>query len=85
MTVWQLVEQLIWIIEVYITILKTAVLWQIVDVYKRQEEIVRKRDELLDESSEIYCAAPLTDGKSYAAAQAALKTNEEQFLSLIHI
>ena len=29
MTVWQLVEQLIWIIEVYITILKTAVLWQI--------------------------------------------------------
>ena len=24
---WQLVEQLIWIIEVYITILKTAVLW----------------------------------------------------------
>ena len=29
MTVWQLVEQLIWIIEVYITILKT-------DVYKRQ-------------------------------------------------
>lgn len=32
------------------------------------EEIVRKRDELLDESSEIYCAAPLTDGKSYAAA-----------------
>ena len=39
------------------------------------EEIVRKRDELLDESSEIYCAAPLTDGKSYAAAQAALKTN----------
>ena len=27
------------------------------------EEIVRKRDELLDESSEIYCAAPLTDGK----------------------
>ena len=30
MTVWQLVEQLIWIIEVYITILKTAVLWQIV-------------------------------------------------------
>ena len=25
-----LVEQLIWIIEVYITILKTAVLWQIV-------------------------------------------------------
>ena len=45
------------------------------------EEIVRKRDELLDESSEIYCAAPLTDGKSYAAAQAALKTNEEQFFT----
>lgn len=43
--------------------------------------IVRKRDELLDESSEIYCAAPLTDGKSYAAAQAALKTNEEQFFT----
>lgn len=41
------------------------------------EEIVSKRDELLDESSEIYCAAPLTDGKSYAAAQVALKTNEE--------
>lgn len=45
------------------------------------EEIVRKRDELLDESSEIYGAAPLTDGKSYAAAQAALKTNEEQFFT----
>ena len=45
------------------------------------EEIVRKRDELLDESSGIYCAAPLTDGKSYAAAQAALKTNEEQFFT----
>ena len=28
-----------------------------------------------------YCAAPLTDGKSYAAAQAALKTNEEQFFT----
>lgn len=37
--------------------------------------------ELLDESSEIYGAAPLTDGKSYAAAQAALKTNEEQFFT----
>ena len=33
------------------------------------------------ESSKIYCAAPLTDGKSYAAAQAALKTNEEQFFT----
>ena len=46
------------------------------------EEKVRKRDELLDESSEIYCDAPLTDEKSYAAAQAALKTNEEQFFTL---
>ena len=45
------------------------------------EEIVRKRDELLDESSEIYGAAPLTDEKSYVAAQAALKTNEEQFFT----
>ncbi|MCR0367253.1 hypothetical protein MKD15_20865 [[Clostridium] innocuum] len=35
----------------------------------------------MDESSEIYGAAPLTDGKSYAAAQAALKTNEEQFFT----
>ena len=40
-----------------------------------------KRVELLDECSVIYCAAPLTDGKSYAAAQAALKTNEEQFFT----
>ena len=46
------------------------------------EEIVRKRDELLDESSEIYGAAPLTDGKSYAAAQAALKTNVEKYMYL---
>ena len=30
MTVWQLVERLIWIIEAYIIILKMDVLWQIV-------------------------------------------------------
>ena len=43
MTVWQLVEQLIWIIEVYITILKTAVLWQIVrELWKKK--IIYKND-----------------------------------------
>ena len=40
------------------------------------EEIVRKRDELLDESSEIYCAAPLT--KELAKESFAI---EEQFFT----
>ena len=37
------------------------------------EEIVRKRDELLDESSEIYCAAPLLMGKVMLPTKLRLK------------
>ena len=48
MTVWQLVEQLIWIIEVYITILKTAVLWQIVKRLWEMYDLIRTMGECRD-------------------------------------
>ncbi len=44
-------------------------------------EIRNKRDELQERTSEVYSNSPRTDAKSYAAAQKALKTEEEQTFS----
>lgn len=44
-------------------------------------EIRDKRDELQERTSEVYSNSPRTDAKSYAAAQKALKTEEEQTFS----
>ncbi len=41
-------------------------------------EIMSKRDELQNRTAEIYANSPRTDSKSYAEAQKALKTEEEQ-------
>ncbi len=45
------------------------------------EEIMKKRDELQDRTAEVYSNSPRTDAKSYAQAQKALKTEEEQTFS----
>lgn len=45
------------------------------------EEIVKQRDKLQMRVSEIYNSAPITDSKSYAKAQRALKENEAQFFN----
>lgn len=45
------------------------------------DEIIKKRDELREKTSEIYKIAPITDAKSYALAQKALKNNESQYFS----
>lgn len=45
------------------------------------DEIIEKRNLLIGKCAEIYSTAPLTDAKSYAEAQKALKFNEEQFFS----
>lgn len=42
-------------------------------------QICARRDELQKMTAEVYKAAPKTDKKSYAAAQNALKKEEEQF------
>ena len=42
------------------------------------DEIMKKRDELQERTSNVYSNSPRTDAKSYAAAQKALKTEEEQ-------
>lgn len=44
-----------------------------------ETDIMDKRDKLQERTSKIYKSAPSTDSKSYAAAQKALKYNEEQF------
>ena len=44
-------------------------------------QAVEQRDLLLKETSAIYDDAPLTDGKSYAVAQKALKEDEAQFFT----
>ena len=44
-------------------------------------EICARRDELQAMTAEVYKSAPKTDSKSYAAAQNALKNEEEQFFS----
>ena len=43
--------------------------------------IMKKRDELQERTSKVYSEFPRTDSKSYAAAQKALKTEEEQTFS----
>ncbi|UQZ85394.1 hypothetical protein SK3146_04683 [Paenibacillus konkukensis] len=43
--------------------------------------VMAKRDELQSRTAEIYAQSPRTDYKSYAAAQRALKTEEEQTFS----
>ena len=45
------------------------------------EEIMRKRDELQERTAIVYSNSPRTDSRSYAAAQKALKTEEEQTFS----
>ena len=44
-------------------------------------EICARRDELQAMTAEVYKSAPKTDSRSYAAAQNALKNEEEQFFS----
>lgn len=48
-------------------------------------EIMSKRDELQNRTAEVYSNSPRTDSKSYAEAQKALKTEEEQTFSEIEI
>lgn len=43
--------------------------------------IMKKRDELQERTSQVYSNSPRTDSNSYAAAQKALKTEEEQTFS----
>ena len=50
-----------------------------------EDMIMQKRDELQRETCVIYEQSPKTDAKSYAAAQEALKNNEEQFFRLDEI
>lgn len=45
------------------------------------EDIMARRDELQNRTAEVYAQSPRTDGKSYKAAQKALKTDEEQTFS----
>lgn len=45
------------------------------------EDIIVKRDELQKQTYEVYTNSPKTDAKSYAEAQKALKTEEEQFFT----
>ena len=45
------------------------------------EEITKKRDDLRKKTSKIYENAPLTDARSYAVAQKAIKKGESQFFS----
>ncbi len=46
-----------------------------------EKEIVLQRDDLQERTYEIYKLSPKTDSKSYAAAQKALKFEEEQFFT----
>lgn len=45
------------------------------------EDIMHKRDELQGRTSAVYSDSPRTDARSYAAAQKALKVEEEQTFS----
>ena len=44
-----------------------------------EDEIIRKRDDLLKKTAKVYELAPQTDRRSYLEAQKALKENEVQF------
>ena len=46
-----------------------------------EDDIVDRRNKLMSRTAKVYETAPQTDEKSYAAAQVALKENEEQFFS----
>ena len=46
-----------------------------------EAEIMQKRDDLQNRTAEVYKVAPPTDAKSYAAAQKALKVEEEQYFT----
>ena len=50
-----------------------------------EQEIIIIRDKLQEQTAEIYKSAPVTDAKSYAAAQKALKKEEEQFFTASEI
>ncbi|QTB29078.1 SLATT domain-containing protein [Lysinibacillus sphaericus] len=45
------------------------------------KDIMTRRDELQNRTAEVYAQSPRTDGKSYKAAQKALKNDEEQTFS----
>lgn len=62
----------LWIIrEEYVSLLTD---FEILD----GDALMAKRDELQNRTAEVYAQSPRTDSKSYAAAQRALKTEEEQ-------
>lgn len=46
-----------------------------------EEAIMSRRDELQNETAEVYRVVPSTDVKSYTEAQRALKNEEEQFFT----
>lgn len=46
-----------------------------------EQEIVKKRDELIKKTAKIYETAPQTDDKSYSEAQKALKNQDEQYFT----
>jgi hypothetical protein len=45
----------------------------------QEDEIVKRRNDLYEETNRIYQRTPRTDKKSYEDAQDALKNNEEQY------
>ncbi|MDL2275881.1 SLATT domain-containing protein [Desulfosarcina sp. OttesenSCG-928-G10] len=65
----------LWLIrEKYISLLTDACVLNV-------EDIVLRRDELQNETYNLYKQSPKTDAKSYTAAQKALKKDEEQFFT----
>ena len=71
----QFASDLLWKIrEEYVSLLTD---FEILEV----EEIMRKRDELQERTAIVYSKSPRTDSRSYAAAQKAFKTEEEQTFS----
>jgi hypothetical protein len=75
----QKASDLLWKIrEEYVSLLTD---FEILDM----QAIMEKRDDLQNRSAEVYSNSPKTDAKSYAAAQKALKTEEEQTFSEIEI
>jgi hypothetical protein len=68
----QKASDLLWKIrEEYVSLLTD---FEILDM----EAIMKRRDDLQDRTAEVYSNSPRTDAKSYAEAQKALKTEEEQ-------
>lgn len=63
--------------------IREALLSLLVDMHDERstDEIRKNRDDLNDALAEIYKAAPRTDGTAYAAAQRALKQDEELFFT----